>query len=88
MEGLKAQMCNALSSYLDHDNACAVFAAADSYQCSGLKEEAFNKIVQHFALATRSEGWAALNKDQLSEVREGGIQGFLNETMPVFFVCF
>lgn len=69
MEGLKAQMCNALSTFLDHDNACAVFAAADSYQCEGLKEEAFSKIVQHFALAARSEGWAALTRGQLSEVR-------------------
>lgn len=62
-------MCNALSTYLDHDNACAVFAAADSYQCEGLKVQAFGRIVQHFALATRSEGWIALTKEQLSEVR-------------------
>ncbi|CAM9517986.1 unnamed protein product [Laminaria digitata] len=68
VEGLKAQMCNALSTYLDHDNACSVFAAADSYQCQGLKMEAFSKIVQHFALTARSEGWAALTKGQLAEV--------------------
>lgn len=61
-------MCNALSTYLDHDNACSVFAAADSYQCQGLKMEAFSKIVQHFALTARSEGWVALTKGQLSEV--------------------
>ena len=61
-------MCNALSTYLDHDNACSVFAAADSYQCQGLKMEAFSKIVQHFALTARSEGWTALTKGQLSEV--------------------
>lgn len=71
VEGLKAQMCNALSTYLDHDNACSVFAAADSYQCQGLKGEAFSKIVQHFALTARSEGWAGLTKGQLSEVRGG-----------------
>ncbi|CAM9735966.1 unnamed protein product [Pylaiella littoralis] len=68
VEGLKAQMCTALSTYLDHDNACSVFAAADSYQCRLLKEEAFSKIVQHFALAARSDGWLALTKDQLTEV--------------------
>lgn len=62
-------MCDALSSYLDHDNACAVFAAGDTYECDSLKEEAFSKIVQHFALAARSEGWSALSKCQLSEVR-------------------
>lgn len=61
-------MCNALSTYLDHDNASAVFAAADSYQCEELKEQAFNKIVRHFALAARSEGWVALTKEQLSQV--------------------
>lgn len=69
VEGLKNQMCNALSTYLDHGNACAVFAAADSYQCEDLKEQAFNKIVQHFALATRSDGWCALTKEQLAQVR-------------------
>lgn len=61
-------MCNALSTYLDHDNACAVFAAADSYQCVELKDQAFDKIVQHFALAARSEGWSALTKEQLAQV--------------------
>eukprot|EP00752_Nemacystus_decipiens_P005043 g4580.t1 len=68
VEGLKEQMCTALSKHLNHDNACSVFAAADSHHCEILKEEAFSKIVQHFALATRSDGWLALNKDQLSEV--------------------
>lgn len=68
VEGLKNQMCNALSTYLDHDNACAVFAAADSYQCVELKDQAFDKIVQHFALAARSEGWSALTKEQLAQV--------------------
>lgn len=69
MEGLKAQMCTALSKHLNHDNACSVFAAADSHHCGLLKQEAFSKIVQHFALATRSDGWLALSKAQLSEVR-------------------
>ncbi|CAM9217281.1 unnamed protein product [Ectocarpus sp. 12 AP-2014] len=68
VEGLKDQMCDALSTHLTHDNACSVFALADSHQCHTLKTEAFSKIVQHFALATRSDGWTALNKDQLSEV--------------------
>ncbi|CAM9409507.1 unnamed protein product, partial [Hapterophycus canaliculatus] len=68
VEGLKAQMCDALSTNLDHDNACSVFATADNHQCRSLKEEAFSKIVQHFALATRSDGWTALTKEQVSEV--------------------
>ena len=61
-------MCTALSKHLNHDNACTVFAAADSHHCGVLKQEAFSRIVQHFALATRSDGWLALTKAQLSEV--------------------
>ena len=68
VEGLKAQMCQALLANLDHDNSCSVFAAADNYQCDKLKEQAFSRIVQHFALAARSEGWSALTKSQLEEV--------------------
>lgn len=68
VEGLQAQMCTALSKQLNHENACLVFAAADLHQCEMLKREAFSKIVQHFALAARSDGWLALTKDQLSEV--------------------
>lgn len=69
VEGLKVQMCQALLANLDHDNACSVFAAADNYQCPDLKEQAFSRIVQHFALAARSEGWIALTRGQLSEVK-------------------
>lgn len=75
VEGLKAQMCTALSKHLNHDDACSVFAAADSHHCGVLKQEAFSKIVQHFALATRSDGWLALNKGQLSEVSTDALCG-------------
>jgi len=60
VEGLAEQACEALAVHLDTENCSAVYAAADLYSRSTLREQAFQKIVTNFSLVRDSEGFKSL----------------------------
>lgn len=66
--GLRTQLCDILMQGLDAENSTIVYAAADLHACVELRALAFSKIVSSFALASRTEGFNALEERLLVEV--------------------